>query len=92
MKTILIIIVIVLVVLFLRREVPSRPQVSQRLSQRGSVTSATVRPSRLDGSAASTVSATPWAPAPSETGPSSDASATTGQAVLLPSGVIVPRT
>lgn len=58
------------------------------------MTSATVAPNHASAARASTVTATPCAPAPNEiTRPasSSEASATTGQAVVDPKGVIVPR-
>ena len=50
------------------------------------------RPAHCTSASASTMSATPCAPPPSDTGPLIDESAMTGQAVVLPSGVIVPRT
>jgi hypothetical protein len=57
-----------------------------------SVTSATVAPRAATAASASTVTATPWAPAPRLTRrPATVASATTGQAVVDPNGVIVPR-
>ena len=58
----------------------------------GSVTSATVASSALSSPPASTVSATQVAPAPMLIGPDTCASAITGRGVVLPSGVIVPRT
>ncbi len=57
-----------------------------------SVMSATVAPRAARAASASTVMPTPWAPAPRETRrPVTDLSETTGQGVLDPNGVIVPR-
>lgn len=55
-----------------------------RSLQTGSVMSATVASKDAMRSAASTVSATPWAPPPMETTPSSERSAITGHGCVAP--------